>query len=168
VIYFVTIGEQTLTVEVDGARVTVDGRSVEARLDEVAGTPELRLAIDGELTSLALAGQEGLLWRLVDAGAVHEIAVEDERARHIRLLAGADRPVDRHLILKAPMPGLVLRVMAAVGESVPAGAPLVALEAMKMENELKAASAGVVSAVLVAPGQVVEKGQVLLELTPTA
>jgi biotin carboxyl carrier protein len=66
--------------------------------------------------------------------------------------------------MRAPMPGLVVRVAAVVGEPVQAGASLVVLEAMKMENELRASAAGVVQAVLVEPGQTVEKGQTLVEL----
>jgi pyruvate carboxylase subunit B len=54
-------------------------------------------------------------------------------------------------------------VQVETGQSVAAGAGLVVLEAMKMENELRAVAAGVVRAVLVQPGQPVEKGQILLE-----
>ena len=162
--YFVTIGARTMAVVVDGGRVEVDGRVVEARLERVSGTPEVRVVIDGIAGTIAVDSEQGIAWRLVDGGRVREVTVEDERTRHIRLLAGTARVVDGYLTLKAPMPGLVLRVMVAVGDQVAAGAPLLALEAMKMENELKAGAPGVVTAVLVTPGQAVEKGQKLLEL----
>ena len=68
--------------------------------------------------------------------------------------------------LLAPMPGLVLRVSVAVGDSVSAGQGLVVVEAMKMENELRATTAGVVTAVRAVPGTAVEKGAVLIELAP--
>jgi pyruvate carboxylase subunit B len=61
------------------------------------------------------------------------------------------------------MPGLVVRVLVEPEQEVAAGAGLVVLEAMKMENELKATAGGVVSAVLAQPGAAVEKGQVLVE-----
>jgi biotin carboxyl carrier protein len=61
------------------------------------------------------------------------------------------------------MPGLVVRVQVQPGENVAAGDSLVVLEAMKMENELKAGAPGVVKSVRVAPGEAVEKGQVLVE-----
>jgi pyruvate carboxylase subunit B len=164
--YFVTIGERTFTVDVDGQRVEIDGRAVEARLERLPGSPEVRVVIDGVSHSLAVDSEQAGSWRLVTGGAVREAAVEDERARHIRLLAGAGPAADRHAAIKAPMPGLVLRVLVQAGDGVAAGAPLLALEAMKMENELKAPVAGLVSQVLVAAGQVVAKGQLLLELTP--
>lgn len=162
--YFVTVGEHLLEVVVDGDDVTVGGRRTVARLEAVAGTPEVRVVIDGIAAMVAVADHQGSAWQLVVAGGVRDVTVEDERSRHIRLLAGAGRVVAGHATLKAPMPGLVLRVLVAVGDRVAAGAPLLALEAMKMENELKAAGPGVVTAVLVTPGQAVEKGQTLLEV----
>jgi len=62
------------------------------------------------------------------------------------------------------MPGLIVRVNVDVGASVEPGQGLVVMEAMKMENELRSASAGVVRAIRVAPGSVVERGMVLVEL----
>jgi biotin carboxyl carrier protein len=62
------------------------------------------------------------------------------------------------------MPGLVLNVMVEPGQAVSKGDPLLILEAMKMENVLKAASDGVVKVVTVQKGVAVEKGFVLLEM----
>jgi pyruvate carboxylase subunit B len=63
------------------------------------------------------------------------------------------------------MPGLVVKVMVAVGDQVQAGQGLVVMEAMKMENELRAISAGVVRQIHVTPGTAVEKGTLLVELS---
>jgi pyruvate carboxylase subunit B len=61
------------------------------------------------------------------------------------------------------MPGLVVRVQVEAGQNVAAGAGVVVLEAMKMENELRATVAGTVRTVRVRAGEAVEKGQVLVE-----
>jgi biotin carboxyl carrier protein len=61
------------------------------------------------------------------------------------------------------MPGLVVRVLVEAGQEVEAGTGLVVLEAMKMENELKAPAGGTVSTVRSQAGEAVEKGQVLVE-----
>jgi biotin carboxyl carrier protein len=66
-----------------------------------------------------------------------------------------------HGSLLAPMPGSVLRVGAAVGDTVTAGQPLVWLEAMKMEHTITAPGDGVLAELNVAPGQQVEVGAVL-------
>jgi biotin carboxyl carrier protein len=63
------------------------------------------------------------------------------------------------------MPGLIVRINVQPGDVVQPGQPLVVMEAMKMENELRSASAGVVKKVVVQPGAVVEKGTVLVELS---
>jgi pyruvate carboxylase subunit B len=65
------------------------------------------------------------------------------------------------------MPGLVVRVLVDTGQQVAAGTGLVVLEAMKMENELKAPAAGTVSLIRAEAGAAVEKGQVLVEIHAT-
>ncbi len=67
----------------------------------------------------------------------------------------------------SPMPGQVLRILVAEGQSVKAGDPLVALEAMKMEQTIKAAADGVIRAILVKPGEMVAPGQMLVEIQST-
>ena len=62
------------------------------------------------------------------------------------------------------MPGLVVRVNVRPGDQVRPGQGLVVMEAMKMENELRAHAGGRVKTVLVAAGMAVEKGTVLVEL----
>ena len=61
------------------------------------------------------------------------------------------------------MPGLVVRVQGKPGDQVTAGAGVVVLEAMKMENELKASAPARIKSIRVAAGEAVEKGQVLVE-----
>ncbi len=65
--------------------------------------------------------------------------------------------------LKAPMPGLILDVCVSIGQSVNKGDKLVVLEAMKMENVIKASGSGIVKALKAKKGESVEKGHVLIE-----
>ena len=66
--------------------------------------------------------------------------------------------------VKAPMPGKVLSVIVKVGDSVAKGDGIMILEAMKMENVLKAEGDCVIKSILIEAGQSVEKGQVMIEL----
>ena len=66
--------------------------------------------------------------------------------------------------LKAPMPGLVLKINVAEGQAVKKGDSLLILEAMKMENVLKAAGDGVVKTIKVKTKDAVEKGQLLIQI----
>jgi pyruvate carboxylase subunit B len=162
--YFVTIGERQLEVVVDGDQVVVDGVMHRAHLEPVPGTPEQRVVIDGRGRTIAVDAFADSSWRIVDQGAVRDVGIEDERARHIRSLVATHGSAVAGGVLKAPMPGLVVRLDVALGATVAVGDPLVVLEAMKMENELKATTAGVVTAIRVAVGAAVEKGAVLLEI----
>jgi pyruvate carboxylase subunit B len=92
------------------------------------------------------------------------VEVLDERTRHIRSLVGAGKAPSGGGAVKAPMPGLVVKVLVEAGATVAAGQGLVVLEAMKMENEIKAMAPGVVDSVAVKAGQAVEKGAPLVVL----
>ena len=161
--YVVLLDGQTIQVEVDGDRVTVDGQTHSATLGIIPGTPLRQLLIDGRPLTLSVEAVGRGRWSLTPKGERWELEVLDERTQHIRSLAGGGNQRRAAGVLRAPMPGLVVRVQVQPGEQVAAGDPLVVLEAMKMENELKAAAPGKVKSVPVAAGEVVEKGQVLVE-----
>lgn len=161
--YVVLVNGESIEVDVDGERVTVAGQTHTASLGAIRGTPLRQLLLDGRPLTLSLEALGRGRWALTPAGERWEIEVLDERTRHIRSLTGARDQRRSADVLKAPMPGLVVRVQAKAGDKVSAGTGLVVLEAMKMENELKAAAPGIVKAVRVSPGEAVEKGQVLVE-----
>jgi biotin carboxyl carrier protein len=166
--YFVTVGGQTLDVEVDGGRVLVGGEAVEAQFATVAGTPLHHLLLGGASWTVAAQPLEEVgRWVLGTGGERVEAIVVDERARQAQAPAGAGRaaePTGGGSVV-APMPGLVVRVEVVAGQRVEAGTGLVVVEAMKMENELRAARAGVVDTVHVTVGQPVEKGAPLVTIT---
>jgi biotin carboxyl carrier protein len=161
--YIVSIAGREIEVEVDGDQVTVDGSTRTASLRAIPGTPTRQLMMEDQPTALTVRSTGRGQWSLQMGGDRWDVEVVDERTRHIRsLTAGAERrrgPVT----LRAPMPGLVVRILVEPGQEVSAGAGLVVLEAMKMENELKAPAAATVGAVRAQPGEAVEKGQVLVE-----
>ncbi len=161
--YTVEVAGRTLTVEVDGDEVRLEGRAVAARLGGMRGDVRRRLGdgTRGREFVVAAGGERGL-WRLSTGGYRLDIQVLDERSRAVRAAAGAG--IHGAGILKAPMPGLVVRVEVTEGEPVVAGQGLVVVEAMKMENELKAGGAGTVRKVLVKAGDRVEKGAPLIEI----
>ena len=164
--YQVEIRGQCVEVEVDGERVLVNGKPTITRLGGRRDDASRTLIGAGETRSfVATRGVERGSWNLSADGVLLAATVLDSRAR-AALQAGAGGVASRRAgHLKAPMPGLVVRVLIEAGVAVEAGQPLVVIEAMKMENELKAAGAGTVSRVHVAPGARVEKGALLVELS---
>jgi len=161
--YFVTVLGREVEVEVDGERVTVAGRAREASLRVVAGTPVRQLLLDGRSEALGVESAGGGRWTITRRGERCEIEVVDERTRHIRGLTGGGGRGRGPAVMRAPMPGLVVRVQVEVGQQVASGAGVVVLEAMKMENELRASAPGVIRTIRVRAGEAVEKGQVLVE-----
>ena len=161
--YIVSVLGREIEVDVDGEQVSVGGRPHLATLGRVPGTPVRQLLLDGRSEAMAVESGAGGQWIITRRGERYEVEVLDERTRHIRGLTGGGDRARSAPTLKAPMPGLVVRVQVEAGQSIAAGSGVIVLEAMKMENELRAAAAGVVRTIRVQPGEAVEKGQVLVE-----
>ena len=157
--------------------VTIDGHTHAVELD--LGGSELEVKVDGEFVNVALPDREAMPktmeWVLVNDrsyelvvdpdlrwmrgyGGLHHVEVQDQEAATARPHSGDGR-------VKAPIPGQITRVMVLVGQTVEVGQPLLILEAMKMENEIRAPCSGEVSALHVAPGQGVSLQEVLAEIT---
>jgi pyruvate carboxylase subunit B len=162
--YFVTLADRTFEIDLTGATPTIDGEPVRAELAAVPGTAVRSLLLDDRsIPLIARPGAKEGQWDLAVRGHRLNVSVVDERTRAIREMTGTvDESAEK--TLTAPMPGLVVRIEVEVGDRVAAGQGIVIVEAMKMENELKAPADGVVASVAVAPGQTVEKGALLLTL----
>ncbi len=164
--YFVRLGDRSVEVELGEDGVRVDGRAVEAALVHAAGTPVRGLMVDAETYRLvADRGPRGR-WKVHLRGRALELDVIDERTKAIRDMTGGGAVAVGPKPVVAPMPGMVVKVEVVEGDEVQAGQGIVIVEAMKMENELKASGAGRVVRVHVRRGDAVEKDQVLVDLEP--
>jgi biotin carboxyl carrier protein len=169
--YSVSANGTTFEIEVDGEDVRIGDAASHARLVDLDGpaTP-LRMLMLGtgeraEIHRVQLRpGESRGRYTLWVNGFRFEVEALDERTRAIRELSAATAKPTGPAPLVAPMPGMIVRVNVGAGDVVQAGQGLVVMEAMKMENELRAAAAGTVRRVLVAPGTAVEKGALLLEM----
>ena len=104
--------------------------------------------------------EQGIL-RLRIGGKTYSVTMQDEQARMMRDM-GFDRSVAKVSEIKAPMPGMVINILVKPGDSVKKGDPILVLEAMKMENLIKAPGDAVVRSVPAEKGRPVEKGQLLV------
>jgi biotin carboxyl carrier protein len=154
-----TVEGRTLRVEVrpraSGYDVVYDGRNVP--VDAVfEGDHFASLIVEGRSHDVALEPTEDG-FRVHLRGGPVDVAVQEARG-------GVRPPAHRAsgpFRLVSPMPGRVVRVLAPAGSDVAAGAGVVVVEAMKMENELRAPRAGRVAEVAVQEGQAVEAGALL-------
>jgi biotin carboxyl carrier protein len=143
-------------------QVVVDGRQLEARVTRIGDRWSVLVGAPGARShrscELVLEDRDGRLVAHLDGRAVSVSPAlppsRDDAGRATRG-GGAQR-------VSAPMPGRVVKVLVKPGDRVAAGAPLVVVEAMKMENEVRAGAAGVVTEVLVAEGAPVEVRTVLV------
>jgi biotin carboxyl carrier protein len=165
--YHVTIGKRSHVVAVEGSSVLVDGEPVDATLTSQAGSTVMRLRIGGSTHRLVPGRSDAGVRTFHLRGRRVVAEVVDERTRSVRAMAGGAAAAQRAASVRAPMPGLVVKVEVGVGESVVRGQGVAVVEAMKMENELVTESDGRVLNVRVAPGDTVEKGQVLVDLELT-
>ncbi|MGE0815039.1 MAG: biotin/lipoyl-containing protein [Vicinamibacterales bacterium] len=156
---------RTVTLAPDGPgwMVSVDGESFRVDAADVDGAG-LSLLVGGagagrSVAAVVVPGREtGELDVAVGGQHVAVRVVSTERARRRGTeAAGADGPQR----VVAPMPGKVVRVLVAPGDEVRPRQGLVVVEAMKMENELRAARAGTVASVAVVEGQSVDAGALL-------
>ena len=163
--YYVTLGAREIPVDVTalpggGWEVHASGSLVEVEALPLEGALSLR--IDGQVVNLVVEGSSPEL-RFHTLGTEGGAIVESERSRaRASARGGGAARAKGHVI--APMPGRVVRVLVAAGDEVAAGAPLVVIEAMKMENELRASFAARVSEVRVVAGDTVEGGTELIRL----
>ncbi|MCL4833089.1 MAG: DUF2118 domain-containing protein [Caldilineaceae bacterium] len=161
--YFAAVNGQEYEVEIEGGQVLVDGEAISVDVSQI-GVPELYSILLNGHSYEVLVEEQRQEYAVTLSGQQFHVQVEDERTR--RLNAGRKGPLlpKGDLVVKAPIPGLVVKVLVQEGDDIPEDHPLVILEAMKMENEIRSLRAGIVRSVDVAAGQRVEQGAALLVL----
>lgn len=150
--FSLTLDGTTYKILVDGNSFLVNGQPF------VVGFEEDRVLVDGAPFDVKL--EEG---RAVVGGIAYELSVEGLEEEKAGPRAAA-RAVVSEGAVTAIMPGKIIRVLATEGDQVAEGDVICILEAMKMENELKAPKAGTIQVLHVQPGQEVEMGAVLAEI----
>lgn len=142
-------------VTIDGTAHLVDGRAIRP------GT--WSIVLEGHSYMVELDKRRTGIAASVGAS---ETMLQVEDALHRRLAQAAQpRGAARGESIRAPIAGKVVKVLVAPGDTVAAGAAIIVLEAMKMENELTAAHGGTVTAVHKQAGQAVDTGDLLVEIT---
>jgi len=162
--YAATVKGQTFTVEITPEeRVRIGDRTHVVDLQSIDAGFLYSLLIDNNSYEVLIEEQGGE-YRVLLLGELYTVQVEDafrHQIAHRRRVRA--RPSGR-MAVKAPMPGLVVAVLVTEGQEVSTGDVLVILEAMKMENEVRAPCNGRVNRVQVSPSETVQKGQTLVVL----
>ena len=155
--------EVTVTPHEGGNLVSIDdGEEMDVVGDWAPGERLLTAQIDGRKRVVQVA-RKGRGWTLTTRGAAHQVTV---MAPHIAALTRhmiEKAPPDMSRFLLAPMPGLLTRLEVKVGDTVEAGQPVAVVEAMKMENILRAEKGATVKSVSAGVGDSLSVDQVIVE-----
>lgn len=163
--YVTTIGEHQFVIDINReGQVTVDGQVIDIDMRQLLDTTMYSIITNGQSHDVRLTEMEES-YNVQVSGQIFEVQVEDERTRRLAGLRSLSGIAAGEIIIKAPMPGVVIEVPVQPGQQVDAGDIVVILESMKMQNEFKAPRAGKVHTVRVTPGARVDQNMVMVTLT---
>ncbi len=162
--YITTIGDEQYTIDInEEGKITLNDQVINADMQKMPETSMYSILVDGKSHDIRLTeGEEVYVVQL--GGEIFQVMVEDERTRRLAGLKGGPGAAGGEVIIKAPMPGVVVDVLVSEGQEVESGEIVVVLESMKMQNEFKAPRDGTVHAVRVAAGDKVDQNAVLLTI----
>lgn len=158
------VGERSARIEVrekDGRYIVqVGDRAIEIDWESLAAsTDKFVSALDGHRSLDVALEKTGDGYGVMFDGARYEVDLKEAASG---ALLGPKAAATGPFKLTAPMPGKIVKVLTSVGAVVEAGQGLIVMEAMKMENELKATRGGTVQEIKVQEGQAVETGALLV------
>jgi len=159
--YNAQIDDQSFEIALlENGRLTLNGEEIPCDVRQGSRSEHFSLIIEGRSYQIWMETANGEV-RVHIGGFDFNVRVEDERIYRLRQLAAQEAPSREKGQIAAPMPGLVVKILAQAGQPVQKGQGILIVEAMKMENEIRAPISGMVKEVKVQPRQAVEKGEIL-------
>lgn len=164
--YVAVVNDESFRINLDNPEtIIVNEEPHEASIESTGGPSLYSLIVDNSSYEVHVEEREGS-YRVLLLGQLYQVRVEEEGALLLTKARQAREPAeDEQVIIKSPIPGLIFDVTVREGQQVAQGDILVIVEAMKMENELRAPRDGKVHATHVGPGDSVDKGTPLVTLS---
>ena len=159
----VRIGQTDYLVVLEEDAITVDGEPVELDLEYTPGDTMIDVDLGDEALTLQLA-RKRTGYAITTRGATHQLRILPTRIASLADHMIEKEPPDLSKMLICPMPGLLVKLHVAEGEEVQPGQPLATVEAMKMENILRAEKQGVIARINAEQGESLAVDAVILEL----
>lgn len=161
--WVVKIGGVSHNVEIGLDDITVDGQTLDLSMEYAPGDKLVYTEVDGEEIVVKIDPlRMGI--KMTTRGAIHKVEVLPARIAHLAKHMIEKIPPDLSKFLICPMPGLLVSLNVGEGDHVEAGQPLAVVEAMKMENILRAEKAGTVKKVNAAAGESLAVDAIILEM----
>jgi biotin carboxyl carrier protein len=159
-------GNHAFRIETENNTLIVDGEVVELDTIQLSST-QSHVLYKNKSYNLEIVSEdkEEKTMDIKVNGNVYKVSVEDQYDQLLKKLGLDNISSNKVKEIKAPMPGLVLNIIAKEGQEIKKGENLLVLEAMKMENILKSPTDGTVQKILINIGDKVEKNQVLIQFS---
>ena len=162
--YVTSVEDEAFDIQLEKKdEIIVDGQHHQASIESIGGLSLYSLIVDNTSYEVHVEEHKGG-YRVLLLGESCTVHVDDEGTRRAAKARPKRALEEGEVTVRSPIPGLIFDVQVAAGQEVQAGEILVIVEAMKMENELRAPKEGVVQATHVTPGDSVNKGQVLVTI----
>ena len=159
----ITLGGETFAVVLGGDEITVDGKAVDLAMEYTPGDKLIEAEVDGEVFGVKIEPTRTGL-KMTTRGAIHKVSILPTRIAHLADHMIEKVPPDLSKFLICPMPGLLVSLNVQEGDKVEAGQPLAVVEAMKMENILRAEKSATVKKVNAQAGESLAVDAIILEL----
>ena len=163
--YQTIVNGETFDIDInEDGRILVNGeaRAVDFR---VLRRGELYSMLLDHLSFEAVVEERDEIYHVLMDGDLYEVEVTDERSRRLASAFMAFGDTGGEVSIRAPMPGLIVRITVGEGQTVSKGETLMILESMKMENELKSPRDGTIHRLLVSVGENVEQNKILVTVS---
>ncbi len=149
-------------IDVKNQEIFLDGHKLDYDFIEI-GSKVFHVLKNGKSYHIEIGSEEpkGSYTVFINKKPIH-LSLKDSLTTLLEKLGMSEVSLKKAQQIKAPMPGLILKVLVKTGDIIQAGDPIVILEAMKMENLIKASAPATVTEVLIKEGQKVEKGESLI------
>lgn len=162
--YIATIAGKQFEVAIDGNEsILINGNPINADLKTFRDGTLHSLLVDGRSYAIRVQGLEDE-YRVQIRGEIHDVRVEDERSHRLAGLRGELGDTSGEVVIRAPMPGVIVEIPVKQGQGIQKGDTLIVLESMKMHNEFSAPRDGTVHSIRVEKGHKVEKNAVMITL----
>lgn len=161
--YFARIAEREYEIDILDDELLVDGEPITVDLIQTGEAELYSLLYDGHSYEILIEA-ERFNYSVILRGEQVNVQVEDERTRKLNAGRRAPAVPDGEFAVRAPIPGLVVKVLVEAGQEVEEAEALLILEAMKMENEIRSPRAGTVKSIEAGGGQRVEQNAPLIIL----
>lgn len=163
--YLTTVNDETYEIEIlsDG-EIRINGEARHVDFKSMGQHAIYSMIIDNQSFEALVEERDGT-YHVMIFGDLYEVAVTDERSQRLALARGINTEQSGEVIVKSPMPGLIVAVPVHQGEVIVKGQTVIILESMKMQNELKAPRDGIITRVEVAEGDSVEQNKPLVVIS---